>query len=150
MTCEPVLQTEQRAMTYVRASESNDSRRRTDVQNVPENERVGVPFPTLAWSKSAVLYKQTQPNGPLTVGLPMYMTVPTYLDDYRALPTIVHKMSRLVNRLLEASYDRPSKPTNSPNDTMPALQPDPATNCLGPSLLDTLRALNTPTGLQQG
>ncbi|KAI0729061.1 hypothetical protein C8Q72DRAFT_884743 [Fomitopsis betulina] len=88
-------------------------------RDTPEIKRVGVPFPMLAWSKSAVLYKQTQPNGPLTVGLPMYMTVPTYLDDYHALPTIVNKMSPLVDCLLEASYDRPSKLTNGPDDTMP-------------------------------
>ncbi|EPS93307.1 hypothetical protein FOMPIDRAFT_1056108 [Fomitopsis schrenkii] len=119
-------------------------------RDAPEIERVGVPFPTLAWSKLAVLYKQTQLNSPLTIGLPMYMTVPMYLDDYCALPTIVHEMSCLVNHLLEASYNRPSEPTNGPDDTMPTLQPDPATNRLGPSLLDTLRALNTPTGPRRG
>ncbi|EPS96180.1 hypothetical protein FOMPIDRAFT_1053448 [Fomitopsis schrenkii] len=90
----------------------------------PEIERVGVPFPTLTWSEAAVLYKQTQPNTRLAVGLPMYTTVPTYLDDYRSLPTIVSKMSWLVDRLLEASRDKPSKTTDGPDDTMPALVHD--------------------------
>lgn len=116
----------------------------------PEIERVGVPFPTLAWSEAAVLYKQTQPNTRLAVGLPMYTTVPTYLDDYRSLPTIVSEMSRLVDRLLEASRDKPSELTDGPDDTMPALVPEPATNPAGPSLIDTLRALNTPTGPRRG
>ncbi|KAI0733346.1 hypothetical protein C8Q72DRAFT_935907 [Fomitopsis betulina] len=111
----------------------------------PEIERVGVPFPTLAWSEAAVLYKQTQPNTRLAVGLPMYTAVPTYLDDYRSLPTIVSEMSRLVDRLLEASRDKPSELTDGPDDTMPALVPEPATNPAGPNLSDTLRALNTPT-----
>ena len=119
-------------------------------RNAPEIEKVGVLFPTLAWSELAILYKQAQPNGPLTIGLPMYRTVPTYLDDYRALPTIVHKMSCLVDRLLAASYDRPPEPTNGTDGMMPALQPEPATNRPGPSLLNTLRALNTPTGPQRG
>ncbi|EPS94744.1 hypothetical protein FOMPIDRAFT_1054818 [Fomitopsis schrenkii] len=58
----------------------------------PEIERVGVPFPTLAWSEAAVLYKQTQPSTRLAVGLPMYTTVPTYLNNYRSLPMIVSEM----------------------------------------------------------
>ncbi|EPS95469.1 hypothetical protein FOMPIDRAFT_1054194 [Fomitopsis schrenkii] len=114
-------------------------------RDLPEIERVGVPFPTLAWSEAAVLYKQLQPNTRLAVGLPMYTTVPTYLDDYRSLPTIVSEMSRLVDRLLEASRDKPSEPTDGPDDTMPALVPEPATNPAGPSLIDMLRASNTPT-----
>ncbi|EPS99168.1 hypothetical protein FOMPIDRAFT_1050914 [Fomitopsis schrenkii] len=114
-------------------------------RDLPEIERVGVPFPMLAWSEAAVLYKQTQPNTRLTVGLPMYTTVPTYLDDYRSLPTIVSEMSRLVDRLLEASRDKPSEPTDIPDDTMPALVPEPATNPAGPSLIDMLRASDTPT-----
>ena len=76
----------------------------------------------------------------------MYTAVPTYLDNYRSLPTIVSEMSQLVDRLLEASRDKPSEPTGGPDDTMPALVPEPATNPAGPSLIDTLRALNTPTG----
>ena len=36
MTCELVLRTKQRAMTYVRANESNKSRQRTDVQTVEQ------------------------------------------------------------------------------------------------------------------
>ena len=113
------------------------------VCDVPKIERVRVPFPTLAWSELAVLYKQTQPNGPFTIGLPMYMTVPMYLDDYRALPTIMNEMSRLVNRLLEVSCNKPSEPTDSPDDTIPMLVPEPATNPVGPSLI---KALNAPTG----
>ncbi|EPS93669.1 hypothetical protein FOMPIDRAFT_1055782 [Fomitopsis schrenkii] len=119
-------------------------------RDLPEIERVGVPFLTLAWSEAAVLYKQTQPNTRLAVGLPMYTTVPTYLDDYRSLPTIVREMSRLVDRLLEASRDKPSEPTDGPDDTMPALVPEPATNPAGPSLIDMLRASNTLTGKEAG
>ncbi|EPS97357.1 hypothetical protein FOMPIDRAFT_91577 [Fomitopsis schrenkii] len=91
--------------------------------------------------------KRTQPNSHLTVGLPMYTTVPTYLDDYHSLPTIVSKMSWLVDHLLEVSCDKPSEPTGGPEDTMPTLVPEPVTNPAGPSLINTLRALNTPTGL---
>ena len=80
----------------------------------------------------------------------MYMTVPTHLDDYRALPTIMHEMSRLVDRLLAASYDRLPEPTNGPDGMMPTLQPEPAMNHPGPSLLNLLCALNTPTGPQRG
>ena len=116
------------------------------VCDAPEIKRVGVPLPALAWSELAVLYRQTQPNGPFTVGLPMYMTVPTYLDNYRALPTIVNEMSRLVNRLLEVSRNKPSEPTDGPNDTRPTLVLEPAMNPVGPSLIETLRALNAPTG----
>ena len=80
----------------------------------------------------------------------MYMTVPMYLDDYRALPTIVNEMSQLVNCLLEASRDKPSEPANGPDDTMPALVPEPATNPAGPSLIDMLCALNALMGPQRG
>ena len=33
-------------------------------RDTPEIEKVRVPFPMLAWSESAVLYKQAQPNVP--------------------------------------------------------------------------------------
>ncbi|EPS93334.1 hypothetical protein FOMPIDRAFT_87497 [Fomitopsis schrenkii] len=98
--------------------------------DAPKIERVGVPFPTLAWSEAAVLYKQTQPNSRLAIGLPMYMTVPTYLDNYHALPMIMNEMSQLVNHLLEASHDELSEPSDGADNMMPALQPEPVHNVI--------------------
>lgn len=66
-------------------------------------ERSGVPYTTLAWSESSVVEIQNRACDATPADPPQYSAMPMYLDDFRDLPTSIHGVAVLVDRLLADS-----------------------------------------------
>ncbi|EPS99984.1 hypothetical protein FOMPIDRAFT_1050079 [Fomitopsis schrenkii] len=68
-------------------------------------ERSGVPYATLAWSESSVTEIQNRACDATPADPPQYSAMPMYLDDFRNLPTSLHGIAVLVDRLLVDSQN---------------------------------------------